>query len=65
MRYYIFFPPSIILFNSSRKEYLRGNFCMMPAMDLVWLDKLERKIGFISIPGLVMFIAGMHAIIGT
>ncbi len=37
---------------------------MMPAMDLRWLNKLERKLGFIAIPGLAMFIAGMHAVVG-
>lgn len=33
-------------------------------MQLRWLDKLERKLGFIAIPGLAMFISGMHAVVG-
>lgn len=33
-------------------------------MHLRWLDRLERKLGIIAIPGLAMFIAGMHAVVG-
>ena len=29
-----------------------------------WLEQLERKLGFLSIPGLAAFLAGMNAIIG-
>ena len=29
-----------------------------------WLDQLERKLGFLAIPGLATFLAGMNAIIG-
>ncbi|MBI3551481.1 MAG: hypothetical protein HY077_03100 [Elusimicrobia bacterium] len=29
-----------------------------------WIDRLERRAGFIAIPGLAMFLAGMHTVVG-
>src|SRR5207302_6600157 len=45
------------------RSTLRANCAPLPCVAMTWLDKLERRLGFLAIPGLMRIVVGLTALV--